>query len=252
MGTVAKALALLDCFSESRAEIGLSDFARLSGNDKATTRRLLVSLGEAGFVEQSAENRAYRLGPAVLRLARVREAHFPIEAVVRPALDTLAEETGESAHFSLLTGSTLATIAYAESARANRVRFEDGEIIPFHATASGVAALAFAPHLASNALGRDLQPYTKDTLVDSDALRERIAKARRDGFAASKNGYEDGVFGLAAPVFDTSDSAIGTIAVAAPTSRINRLAEAAIREAVLRAAEEVSVGLGGVPARSAA
>jgi DNA-binding IclR family transcriptional regulator len=252
LGTVAKALCLLDCFSESRPQIGLSEFARLSGNDKATTRRLLVSLLEAGFVEQAAESRAYRLGPAVLRLARVREAHLPIEAVVRPVLAALAESTGETAHFSLVSGSALATIAFAESSRANRVRLEQGELIPFHATASGVAYLAFAPRAAERILLQELPRYTNDTVVDAEALRRRLDKARRDGFAVSRNGYEDGVFGLAAPVFDKDGTATGAIAVAAPTVRVNKLAEASIRQAVARAADEISVGLGAPRARSAA
>jgi DNA-binding IclR family transcriptional regulator len=252
MGTVAKALSLLDCFSGSKPEIGLSDFARLSGNDKATTRRLLVALLEAGFVEQAAESRAYRLGPAVLRLARVRETHLPIEAVVRPVLAALAEATGETAHFSLVSGSALATIAFAESSRANRVRFEPGELIPFHATASGIAYLAFTPRTADRVLEQTLTSYTDDTVVDAETLRRRLEKARRDGFAASRNGYEDGVFGLAAPVFDRDGTAIGAIAVAAPAVRVNKLAEASIRQGVVRAAEDIGVGLGASRARSAA
>ncbi len=41
--TVDKALGLLDYFSEQRSSIGLSEFARLAGYNKATTRRFLVA-----------------------------------------------------------------------------------------------------------------------------------------------------------------------------------------------------------------
>ena len=73
MSTVVKALSLLDHFDASIPEVGLVDMARLSGLDKATARRLLVALGKKGFVEQDPVTRRYRLGAALVRLARIRE-----------------------------------------------------------------------------------------------------------------------------------------------------------------------------------
>ena len=52
MGTISKALGLLDHFTPEKSEIGLSEFQRLSGYSKATTYRHLVALHEAGFLEQ--------------------------------------------------------------------------------------------------------------------------------------------------------------------------------------------------------
>jgi DNA-binding IclR family transcriptional regulator len=251
MGTVDKALALLDLFVPHESEIGLSDIARRSGNDKATARRLLVALSRSGFVEQST-SKAYRLGPAVLRLAQVREAATPIDAIVNPILTALAKETGETAHYSLASGGRLATIGFCESARANRVLLQPGELLPFHATASGIAYLAFSHGVADAILSQPLPRFTDKTVVDPAVLRARIAKARRDGYAISKDGYEDGVFGLAAPILDKMGAAIGAIAVAAPGSRANAQAQRAIREAVVRAAEAVHVGLGGDSRRKAA
>ncbi|MFC3118586.1 hypothetical protein ACFOHS_11620 [Jhaorihella thermophila] len=61
-------------------------------------------LQEAGFVEQVGPDRAYRLGPEVLRLAALREAAVPILSVSRGILDRLCDATGETAHLSLLRG----------------------------------------------------------------------------------------------------------------------------------------------------
>ncbi|MEC7141747.1 MAG: helix-turn-helix domain-containing protein, partial [Pseudomonadota bacterium] len=62
MTTVDKALSLLEYFSDLRPEIGLSEFARLSGFDKSAALRMLGALVRAGFVEQDAQSRKYRLG----------------------------------------------------------------------------------------------------------------------------------------------------------------------------------------------
>lgn len=250
MGTVVKALSLLDLFSEARPELGLSEIARLSGNDKATTRRLLVALCQGGLVEQVHQSRAYRIGPGVLRLAQLREAHLPIEAIVTPILARLSEEVNETAHFSLASADVLCTVGFREPGRAHRVRLERGERLPFHATASGIAFLAFSPAVAEATLKSKLRRHTKHTVVDADALRARIEQARKDGFAISKEGYEDGVFGLAAPMFDRNNHAIGSVAVAAPLARVDAKAQTLIRKAVSRAASDIHVALGGTARRA--
>jgi DNA-binding IclR family transcriptional regulator len=252
MSTIDKALALLTFFSERRPAIGLTELAGLARYDKATTRRMLLALFRCGFVEQDRTTREYRLGPALVQLARVREATFPIESVAQPVLRRLAQATGETAHFSLASAGALATMGLVESERAHRVRLDRGETLPLHATASGVAYLAFAPPDALAALDEPLRAYTAKTLTDAGKLRTRINTARREGWAVSRDGYEEGVFGLAAPVIGLDGFAIGAIAVAAPVSRVSNDIERRIRTAVVSAAREISRALGGSSREAAA
>jgi DNA-binding IclR family transcriptional regulator len=147
--TVDKALSLLSYFSEQRPSVGLSELARLSGFNKATTRRFLVALEKHGIVEQDATTRLYRLGAGLLRLARVREATNPVAAIVQPVLNDLVSVTGETAHFSLYAGGSLATIGLSESAKSSRVMLGKGEAIPLHATASGLAENSAATVICS-------------------------------------------------------------------------------------------------------
>ena len=104
MSSVTKTLALLAFFSPSRPEIGLSQLCRLAKRDKATTYRHLQALEEAGFVEQSALTKMYRLGPALLQLAQVREATVPRKMGAEAALAALSDATGETAHVTVLSG----------------------------------------------------------------------------------------------------------------------------------------------------
>jgi DNA-binding IclR family transcriptional regulator len=245
MQTVDKALGLLGLFSEGTPAIGLSEIARLSGYNKATTRRLLVALEKHGFVEQDGKTRAYRLGPGLLRLARVREAVSPVQAVVRPILEDLVSRIGETAHFSLYAGGALATIGLVESTKSNRVMLERGESIPLHATASGIAFLAFAPpEIVNDALSETLVRHTAYSITDAEELRKQLRSVAKAGVAVSKSSYEDGVCGIAAPVLGQDGFARGAVAVAAPTSRAKRDAIARIQPEVQRAAEEISRAMG--------
>lgn len=245
MQTVDKALGLLGFFSEGRPEIGLSELARLSGFNKATARRFLLALEKHGFVEQDAKTRAYRLGPGLLRLARVREAVSPVQAVVQPILEELVSRIGETAHFSLYAGGSLATIGLVESTKSNRVMLERGEAIPLHATASGLAFMAFAqPEIVSDALHRTLVGHTTNTITDAEELRQQLRAVRKAGVAVANGSYEDGVCGIAAPVLGQDGFAHGAIAVAAPASRAKRDVVATIQPEVKRAAVEISNAMG--------
>src|SRR3989338_480872 len=133
MGTVSKALELLNLFTRARPLIGLSDLARLAGVNKATCYRLMTELAVFGPVEQIRKRGGYRLGPgvecrlgpAVLRLAVLREAQVPMRDAAMPVLQALAQATGETAHLSILIGGALRTLAHAyATAHARRCRMK--------------------------------------------------------------------------------------------------------------------------------
>lgn len=248
MRTVDKALKLLDYFNNRRSEIGLSELARLAEIDKATTHRMVTVLANHGLLEQHPDTRAYRLGAGVLRLARLREACFPVEDIVNPVLRRLAVQTGETVHASLLAGKQLVTIGSAEPDRGNRVHIEPGLILPFHATASGIAFMAYArPALVDKILSRKLKAFTEATDCEPASIRERLTACRKTGFGISDEGYEAEVCSTAAPLFDANGIATGAVTIAAPTSRMSAGVRQLIAEGVIEASYEISRGLGGEP-----
>ncbi len=246
MGTVSKALILLDLFSRSRPEIGLSDLARLAGMNKATVYRLLRELQAAGLVEQT-EAKAYRLGPSVLRLAGVREATVPMREVARRVLRDLADTTGETAHLSQVQGERLVTFDYAYApAHGTSVRMEDAEVLPFHATSTGLAVLAFAdPALRARVLAGPLPALTPETPTDPGDIRDRLARIRATGFADLVGGFEADVHSLAVPLFDAAAACIGAVAVATPTARMTPVLRGLIVVSLFNAAHALCAGWGG-------
>ena len=244
--TVAKALTLLDHFSEIEPELGLSDLARRSGLDKATVHRMLSVMADAGLVEQRHDTKLYRLGAGILRLARIREKAFPFASVLQPELDRLAQETGETAHASLISGRALATVGICESSKANRVSLVVGEVLPFHATASGIATLAFGTEdLSARVLTGPLDGKTSFTLTEPGRLTALIETARQTGFGETDQTNEIDVYGIAAPYFDKTGLACGAVAVATPSHRMTEALRGKIVGAVLRAAQVITSGTGG-------
>lgn len=248
MSTVSKAISLLELFSVEEPELGLSDLARKGGFDKATTRRLLVSLAGHGLVEQDAANRQYRLGAGLLRLARIREARFPFLQVATPIIRDLAQQTGETVHLSAFSAAGLSTVHVEESAKANRVSVAVGQILPLHGTASGIAFLAFSrPDFVEAQLRGKLPAFTAYTITDRARLMEAVKAASLRGYSRGEQGYEEGVFSVAAPILGADGYATGTVAVASPLSRIDAADADRHGQAAIKAAQEISARLFGEP-----
>jgi IclR family transcriptional regulator, acetate operon repressor len=246
--TVDKALELLNHFTVARSQIGLSDLARLAKADKATVHRMLTVMAKHGFVEQEPQTKLYRLGASMLRHARNREASFPTSSLITDILQGLTHQTGETSHASMIAGGSLATVGFVASAKPIHVRMEAGESLPFHATASGIACMAFLPddHV-NNILKKKLNSFTEATASSPEALRKLIEQARTRGFAHSDQSYESDVFGIAAPIFGAQNTALGAVAVATPSHRMTREIKSATSAAVMDAAIAITRRLGHEP-----
>ncbi|WP_421594105.1 IclR family transcriptional regulator [Shinella sp. M27] len=241
MSTIGKALSLLDAISQLGKDIGLTDVARLAELDKATARRFLVELEKYGFVEQDEETRKYRLGAAPVRLARIRQARFPFVSVAAPFVKALADEVGETVHLSEFSGGRLSTIHVEDSSQAHRVIVDLGTPLPFHATASGLAYLAFLPaDEIERALKRPMERFSAETVTEPEAVRLLVKETARRGFSINQQGFEMGVISAAAPVLAPSGKPIGALAVAAPTARTNRTRMLDIGQKTMAAAQGIA------------
>jgi IclR family transcriptional regulator, acetate operon repressor len=245
--TVDKAMGLMSFFSAERAHIGLNELSRLAGLDRAATRRYLLALSKHGLIEQGSDDKKYRLGSGLLRLARVREATVPFVAIVRPVLDQLATELQETAHACLYSEGSMSTIAIAEPDRATRVYVSPTQPLPLHATASGLAYLAHLEdeEIASLLKKLPLEKHTARTATRKRDISARLVDARKKGFARGERIFEEEVIGTAAPIFDASGKPVATIAVAAVATRFTRELDGKITKAVLMAAASITKSIGG-------
>lgn len=249
MGTASKALSLLNYFTRSAPRIGLSDLARLSGYNKATVHRLLSELAQHGFVEQIGSSREYRLGPAFLRLAALRENAVPMRELATQTLTELSDVTGETAHMSLLNGDVLSSFAYSySSAHGTMVMMEDAEVLDLHATSSGLAVLAHSgPQFVNEFLSAPLPKRTSETETNPNVIRAMLPIIRTTGIATSIGGYEQDVHSYAVPLFDANSTCIGAVAVATPVARMTEPLGEQIKSELTTRTATLTRLLGGFP-----
>jgi hypothetical protein len=77
-------MSILNSFTPTRPELGLSEVARATGLTSSTTHRLLASLQRHGMIQQGSRNGTYRLGPHLFRLARGARIQLDLASVARP------------------------------------------------------------------------------------------------------------------------------------------------------------------------
>lgn len=246
MSSASKVLELLSLFSTARPDIGLSEMCKLAKRDKATTYRHLSVLEAAGFLEQNPITKHYRLGPALLQLGRMREATVPREAGAHPAAAALADKTGETAHVSVLSGTSVFTLLSCESPKHSTRAVIDLTTFPLHATASGYCALAFGPADLFDFACENLSTFNSRTPTTPDALRAIVDDARATGFARSDGRFETEIHSLCTPIFDQTGTFCGGVSVASVAARHTPDLDARIKSALITASRDITKSWGGV------
>ncbi len=245
MSSATKTLELLGYFSVNRPEIGLSQFCRLAGRDKATTYRHLRTLEDTGFIEQNPLNKRYRLGPALLQLAQTRELTVPRKSGAEPALKVLANATGETTHVSVLSGTVIYPLLSCESDVHSTRVIIDVQTTPLHATASGLCVLAFGPDELLDVASVNMTAFTDQTLNSRAALEDAIQGVRETGFGRTDRSFEDEVSSLSAPIFDQTGLLVGAVSVACVASRFTPAFEAGLYHPLVLASRTITQNWGG-------
>ena len=246
MKTVDKAMSLLRQFSLENLEIGLNEFARVTGEDKAVVRRLLISLSKHGFIEQNPDNRKYRLGHGFLSLARLREATIPMFKATQIVSQWLSAQANETVHVGVPGASGMTTASFTLPPRGNVINLRPADSYPYHSSASGLAFLSFcSAETRERLLTQNREKLTRFTVTGDDELAQLIAQTRGQGFAATRNTVELGVASVAMPFFTDDLDPAGTIAIAVPDLNMDDARRDELAKLLKTAVEQLETALTG-------
>lgn len=247
--SVDRALSLLRVFVGGRAELRLSDVARLAGLGTSTTSRLLSTLEGAGFVDRDPITGLYRLGLELVSLGGSALNHHPVHREARPVAQQLAAVHGLGANVAVRRGASLFYLMNFEGGSITRSYVLSGQRKPLHATALGKSLLcSLTPDERRELLpGAALVPYTPNTVTDHGRLDAEVDLVLARGYAVEREELAHGRACLAAPVREATGTIVAAISVSGPLSAIDLVdREAGLARAVVEAADSISVGLGYV------
>ena len=236
---VDRAAALLKAVADSRQPLTVVELAAATGLNRSTAWRLLATLDQHGLVERDPVTQRYSVGYAILQMA----AGGDYDALVRrarPAIERLANETGETASLAVAKRFDL---VYVDQVEASQVMSPNwlGRAAPLHATSSGKAFLAWLPPEERVALltPARLKRYTPTTITTRAELESELEAVRRDRYAVCVGELEQTLYGASAAVLNERERPVAIVSVWGPEHRIPRERLAEIGERAVRAADEI-------------
>ena len=137
-----RTIAVLQAVADSDTDLPAADIARQLRLHKSTVHRLLVVLESYRLIKKGPEG-AYGLGTRLIELGECAIARLKLSEYAEPHLRTLADQTGEGAHVTILNGTELLSIAHVEGRWALHSLTRTGQRTQIHSTAAGKAVLAF-------------------------------------------------------------------------------------------------------------
>lgn len=206
-----KIFALLDIIAEQKAPVRLVDLTRLTGESKGTIYQRLVTLIEAGWVEQS-EPATYRLS---LRAALVGEMVLEQSNLGERAtatLEWLALECKEAVSLAVLDGIQARLVKRVEAEVVVRAEVRVGTTLRLASSSSGRILTAFATPEVRRLL------ELKGAKLASDEILTRIQKS---GYAISTGEDIAGVRSVAMPIFFGNRGCVAALSVVTPEARFN-------------------------------
>ena len=214
---------------ESEQPVALTDLASAAGLPKSTASRLISALERRGLVEQDGERGRLRPGPAILRVAERSMLERNIVEVSRPALDALAEASGETINLAVPGPDGVEHIAQVDSRHFLGAGQWLGRSVGYEDSANGKVFAAFG----------------RAPVGAPDAARTRqLSAVRRDGFGRSIDELEVGLSAIAAPVRGARGEVIAALSISGPTLRMTPERIAELQELLISEARTLSRRLG--------
>ncbi len=245
VGSVARAVQVLDVLAASDSGLGVNEVARRLGVNASTASRLLATLQEAGLVERT-DAGPYRLGLKLIALSDRVLAQLDVRQLARPLLARLVDATGETATLSLPGEGETVTVDFVPSPASVVSMARVGRPSIPHATAVGKVMLAFGGGL-DDLKGAPLIAFTERTITDAGELARELSAIRERGYAEAVGEREPDLAAVAAPVFGRDARLAAILGIQGPASRLPAAARRAVREPLFAAAAELSRALGGGP-----
>lgn len=242
MTSLARGLAVLRTFSDSRRPLTIAQISQKTGIPRAAVRRCLHTLKQLGYAEAEMNN--FSLRPKVLTLGYSYLSSTPLAVSSQPYLNNISRALNESSSLAVLDDSEVLYVARSATSRVMSVALNAGSRLPAYCTSLGRVMLA---HMAPDELDAyfaktRLRPMTERTVVSQKQLREILAGVRQAGFAINDEELELGLRSIAVPVRGASGRVLAALNVGAQVARVSvAQMEEQFLPVLQRGAEELSV-----------
>jgi IclR family acetate operon transcriptional repressor len=243
---VARALDLIEYLADHTRPFGINELARELKIPVNSVFRILKCLESRGYVETDGTAGGYQLSTGFFSLGMRLHARFDLRRRARPYIQTLCQETGESAQLYQLEGKAALVLDCVTPDTAWFLQFVPGTRMELlHAAANSKAILAFlSDEAVCRLLPKTLPTATPNTITDRDRLLPELAEIRRTGLAYDHEEYVVGVYCVGAPIFDVHGQVVAGVGLSGLVSRFHAADLPRIEQQVFECARQISQAIG--------
>lgn len=221
IGSVQRAIEILNLFDRTTMELGVTDIARAMNLPKSTAAGLIFTLEQNNYLEQNHVTRKYRLGFKLVERAGVFLNQIDLRRVALPVLEKLRDSSNESVNLAIRDGQH---VTYIERMLGNNMlgmRSEIGKSELIHSTALGKAILSQLPLAEQKQFieSYDFIYLTPQTITDPVVFLNELEITLSRGFAVDNQENELGGRCVAAPIFDYLGKPVAAISMSVPIQR---------------------------------
>lgn len=248
LNTVARAVAVLEQFTGSDAELGVAEISRRLGLHKSITHRLLATLTDLGLVANGSVDGTYRLGVKALELGLSYLRHSPIDRVAQIHMSQLTRLLPDmDCHVAILDGTE---IVYQKSLTGPQSKkwasHTMGRRQQAYCTALGKVLLAYlSPAELDAYLSKvELRPFTPNTITSAEALRKELEQVRINGYAPDNEEIFPQRRCVGAPIHDHTGRVVAALSLAGMSDRVEAHGIDFLVETARKVAGDISRDLG--------
>ncbi|PIC65811.1 hypothetical protein CSV71_16110 [Sporosarcina sp. P21c] len=218
--SLKRGLEILNLFNEGNDTLSLVEISEKLGVNRTTPYRLMYTLQESGYIEQSLKTKRYRLTPKVLELGYSYISSLKFPEIVQPYLEQLRNDINASCYLSILDGPEVVYIGTAAIKGYTAINVNIGTRLPAHATANGKLLLAYQPLDKIEKLMSDgiFKEFANQKFNSKETLLNELVLIKENGYAKTENELLDSVSSIAVPLFNRNLTVIAAINVVAPTA----------------------------------
>lgn len=215
---ISRAAAILWALEKNPDGLSLGEIAKLVGLPRSTVQRIVDALDRENLIIASSSTSGVKLGPALLTLAAA--TRFEIVELLRPTLEALAKETGESVDLAVADQDKVVFVDQAAGIHRLTAVSAVGLSFPLHCSANGKAVLAALDDADLEKLKKrmKLTRQTTNTITSWPRLYRELARIRETGFAIDREENSVGICAVATAVRSPAGE-LAAISIPVPTQR---------------------------------
>jgi len=243
--SIDRAVAILDCFSEEKKELRLSEISERLGLNKSTVHGIISTLKYHGFISQDEETQKYKLGIRFVEFGDLVINSMNIRNAAVPVIDAVCERIEETVHIAMLDGLDVVWIEKRECTKSIKTSTKIGARLPAYTTADGKIIICYQnKDKIKNYLPKRIPQYTKNTITNKGEFIKKLEEMKKNGYAIDNEEYVEGLKCVAAPIFDHNGKVRFSLSTTGPAFRMD---EERIKELIViirEAANEISHRIG--------